>query len=50
MYLPEEPSVSSTCPAPPREAAKLQELFVKLDKALNKLSHTSAKLLTMPKL
>jgi hypothetical protein len=37
MYLPEEPSVSSTCPAPPREAAKLQELFVKLDKALNML-------------
>jgi hypothetical protein len=52
MYSPEEPSAPTpaTCPAPLREAAKLQELFVKLDKALNKLSRTSVKLLTVPKL
>jgi hypothetical protein len=49
MYLPEKPNVSTTRPALSREAAKLQELFVKLDKALNKLMHTSAKLLTAPK-
>jgi hypothetical protein len=50
MSLPDELSASTACSAPTRESAKLQELLVKLDKALTKLSQTSTKVLTMPKL
>lgn len=40
---------ATACSQPIAEFNKVQELLVKLDKASNKLSHTSAKLLTMPK-
>jgi hypothetical protein len=48
MSLPEKRLAATACSQPIGESAKVQELLVKLDKALNKLSHTSTKLLTMP--
>lgn len=41
---------STACSGAIRESARVQELLVKLDRALNKLSRTSTKLSTRPKL